>query len=137
MKYEKLDAASIAARLGEMSGWTAGRDGAAIEKHYVFRDFRQAFGFMAECALAAEKPDWTLSREGKAIERNFKFGDFNEAWGFMNRVALNAEKHDHHPEWFNVYKKVDVMLTTHSAGGVTELDFKLAVLMDLAAARNG
>jgi 4a-hydroxytetrahydrobiopterin dehydratase len=100
MKYEKLDAASIAARLGEMSGWTAGRDGAAIEKHYVFRDFRQAFGFMAECALAAEKLD-------------------------------------HHPEWFNVYKKVDVMLTTHSAGGVTELDFKLAVLMDLAAARNG
>lgn len=100
MKYEKLDVASIAGRLGEMQGWAVGRDGAAIEKHYVFRDFRQAFGFMAECALAAEKLD-------------------------------------HHPEWFNVYKKVDVTLTTHSAGGVTELDFKLAVLMDLAAARNG
>ncbi|MFL0690824.1 MAG: 4a-hydroxytetrahydrobiopterin dehydratase [Agrobacterium tumefaciens] len=100
MKYEKLDAASIAARLGEVNGWALARDGAAIEKHFVFRDFRQAFGFMTECALAAEKLD-------------------------------------HHPEWFNVYKKVDVALTTHSAGGVTELDFKLAVLMDLAASRTG
>ena len=100
MKYEKLDTTSIAARLEELHGWALGRDGVAIEKHFVFRDFRQAFGFMAECALAAEKLD-------------------------------------HHPEWFNVYKKVDVTLTTHSAGGVTELDFKLAVLMDLAAARNG
>jgi 4a-hydroxytetrahydrobiopterin dehydratase len=100
MKYEKLDAASIAARLGEVHGWTLGRDGAAIVKHFVFRDFRQAFGFMTVCALAAEKLD-------------------------------------HHPEWFNVYKKVDVTLTTHSAGGVTELDFKLAVLMDLAASRTG
>ncbi len=54
----------------------------------------------------------------------------------MTECALAAEKLDHHPEWFNVYKKVDVTLTTHSAGGVTELDFKLAVLMDLAAARN-
>lgn len=100
MKYVKLDAASIAARLGELEGWTLGRDGAAIEKHFVFRDFRQAFGFMTECALAAEKLD-------------------------------------HHPEWFNVYRKVDVTLTTHAAGGVTELDFRLAVLMDLAAARTG
>ncbi|MGL4196724.1 MAG: 4a-hydroxytetrahydrobiopterin dehydratase [Allorhizobium sp.] len=100
MKYEKLDAASMAARLDELHGWKAGRNGEAIEKQFVFRDFRQAFGFMTECALAAEKLD-------------------------------------HHPEWFNVYKKVDVTLTTHSAGGVTELDFKLAVLMDLAAARNG
>lgn len=100
MKYEKLDASSIAARLEELHGWTLGRDGAAIEKHFVFRDFRQAFGFMAESALAAEKLD-------------------------------------HHPEWFNVYRKVDVTLTTHSAGGVTELDFKLAVLMDLAASRTG
>jgi 4a-hydroxytetrahydrobiopterin dehydratase len=97
MKYEKLDAASMAARLDELQGWKAVRDGRAIEKQFVFRDFRQAFGFMTECALAAEKLD-------------------------------------HHPEWSNVYKKVDVTLTTHSAGGVTELDFKLAVLMDLAAA---
>lgn len=100
MKYEKLDAASIAARLGELKDWTIARNGTAIEKHFVFRDFRQAFGFMTECALAAEKLD-------------------------------------HHPEWFNVYKKVDVTLTTHSADGVTELDFKLAVLMELAAARTG
>ena len=87
--------------------------------------------------LLADHPRWSLARDGKAITRNFQFKDFSEAWGFMSRVALLAEVQDHHPEWFNVYKKVDVTLTTHSAGGVTELDFKLAVLMDLAAARNG
>ncbi|WFL78008.1 4a-hydroxytetrahydrobiopterin dehydratase [Altererythrobacter arenosus] len=73
-------------------------------------------------ALLAANPDWTLSRDGKAIERTFKFGDFNEAWGFMNRVALIAEKHDHHPEWFNVYNRVEITLTTHDADGLSQRD---------------
>ncbi|MEP3050218.1 MAG: 4a-hydroxytetrahydrobiopterin dehydratase [Erythrobacter sp.] len=70
-----------------------------------------------ECdQLLAAHPDWSLAREGKAIFRKFEFGDFNQAWGFMNRVALIAESRDHHPEWFNVYNRVEITLTTHDAG---------------------
>jgi 4a-hydroxytetrahydrobiopterin dehydratase len=65
-----------------------------------------------------------------AIAKKFVFKDFNEAFGFMSRAALIAEKMDHHPEWFNVYKTVEVTLSTHDAGGVTELDIKLAAAMD-------
>jgi 4a-hydroxytetrahydrobiopterin dehydratase len=65
-----------------------------------------------------------------AISKKFVFADFNEAFGFMARAALMAEKLDHHPEWFNIYKTVDVTLSTHDAGGVTELDIKLAEAMD-------
>jgi 4a-hydroxytetrahydrobiopterin dehydratase len=65
-----------------------------------------------------------------AITKKFLFADFNEAFGFMTRVALSAEKLDHHPEWSNVYKTVDVTLSTHDAGGLTELDVKLAEAMD-------
>jgi 4a-hydroxytetrahydrobiopterin dehydratase len=68
-----------------------------------------------------------------AITRKFVFKDFNEAFGFMARAALVAEKLDHHPEWSNVYKTVDVTLSTHDAGGVTELDIKLAEVMDKLA----
>jgi len=68
-----------------------------------------------------------------AITRKFVFRDFNEAFGFMARSALVAEKLDHHPEWSNVYKTVDVTLSTHDAGGLTELDVKLAELMDKLA----
>jgi 4a-hydroxytetrahydrobiopterin dehydratase len=68
-----------------------------------------------------------------AITKSFKFKSFNEAFGFMSRVALAAEKMDHHPEWSNVYNKIDVVLATHDAGGVTELDVKLAAKMDLFA----
>ncbi len=71
---------------------------------------------------------WTLD-EGKLF-RAFKFANFVEAIGFMTRAAIEAEKMDHHPEWFNVYSKVNVHLTTHSAGGITELDFALAKIMD-------
>ena len=67
------------------------------------------------------------------ITKVFRFADFNEAWGFMSRVALHADKHDHHPEWFNVYNRVDVTLTTHDAGGVTEKDVKLAEFMQSIA----
>jgi len=65
-----------------------------------------------------------------AIAKTFKFKTFNEAFGFMSRVALVAEKMDHHPEWFNVYNKVDVTLSTHDAGGVTKKDIALAEAMD-------
>jgi 4a-hydroxytetrahydrobiopterin dehydratase len=68
-----------------------------------------------------------------AISRSFTFRNFNEAFGFMTRVALVAEKMDHHPEWFNVYKTVDVTLSTHDAGGLTELDIRLAAAMDRIA----
>ena len=76
---------------------------------------------------------WAAVSEKDAIGKTFKFADFNAAFGFMTRVALKADKLDHHPEWFNVYNRVDVVLTTHDAKGVTELDVKLASFMDEAA----
>ena len=68
-----------------------------------------------------------------AIRRDFKFKTFNEAFGFMARVALKAEAMDHHPEWFNVYNKVDITLSTHDCGGLSERDVKLAQFIDKAA----
>lgn len=85
--------------------------------------------------LAAVK-GWTLAEDGKSISKTFKFGSFVEAFGFMAQSALSAEKLNHHPEWFNVYSRVDVTLNTHDAGGLTELDFKLAKAMDKAAGLN-
>jgi 4a-hydroxytetrahydrobiopterin dehydratase len=76
---------------------------------------------------------WSEVSGRDAIARKFVFKDFNEAFGFMARAALVAEKMDHHPEWFNVYKTVDVTLSTHDAGGVTDLDVKLAAEMDRLA----
>jgi 4a-hydroxytetrahydrobiopterin dehydratase len=73
---------------------------------------------------------WSEAPGRDAITRKFVFKDFNAAFGFMTRAALIAEKMDHHPEWFNVYKTVDVTLSTHDAGGVTELDIKLAEAMN-------
>lgn len=73
---------------------------------------------------------WSLAADGLSIGRTFTFSDFNEAFGFMARAALAAEKMDHHPEWSNVYKRVEVRLTTHSASGVTALDLDLAKLMN-------
>jgi 4a-hydroxytetrahydrobiopterin dehydratase len=77
-------------------------------------------------ALVAENPNWTLREDGKAIVRSFKFKDFNQAFGFMTRVALYADKHDHHPEWFNVYNRVEMTLTTHDADGLSERDAAMA-----------
>jgi len=76
---------------------------------------------------------WSDVAGRDAITRKFVFKDFNQAFGFMTRAALVAEKMDHHPEWFNVYKTVEVTLSTHDAGGVTELDAKLAAEMDKLA----
>ncbi|HEY8949562.1 MAG TPA: 4a-hydroxytetrahydrobiopterin dehydratase [Rhizomicrobium sp.] len=73
---------------------------------------------------------WKESKGGEAIAKNFKFKDFNEAFGFMTRVALLADKMDHHPEWFNVYNKVEVTLSTHDAGGVTQNDIDMAKAMN-------
>lgn len=83
--------------------------------------------------LLSDHPEWEEAREGKAITRTFQFGDFSEAWGFMSRVALLADSHDHHPEWFNVYAKVEITLTTHDAGangGLSLRDVKLARAID-------
>ena len=76
---------------------------------------------------------WQDAQGRDAIQKTFRFKDFNLAFGFMARVALTAEKMDHHPEWFNVYNRVEVTLATHDAGGVTALDIDLARFMDQAA----
>ena len=78
----------------------------------------------------AELTNWTEARDGKAIERKLSFSDFNEAWGFMSRVALIAENRDHHPEWSNVYNRVEITLTTHDAGGVSQRDVVMARQID-------
>ncbi|QZP07972.1 4a-hydroxytetrahydrobiopterin dehydratase [Caenibius sp. WL] len=80
-------------------------------------------------ALAA-LPEWSLRADGLAIERTFLFKDFSQAFGFMTRAALLAEVQDHHPEWFNVYNRVQVTLTTHDAGGLSQRDVKMATAMD-------
>jgi len=78
---------------------------------------------------------WSEVKDRDAISKKFIFADFNEAFGFMTRAALVAEKMDHHPEWFNVYKNVEVTLSTHDAGGLTESDVTLAEAMDKIAGR--
>ena len=84
-------------------------------------------------AALAQLTGWSAAEGRDAITKTFKFADFNAAFGWMTRVALAAEKLDHHPEWFNVYSRVEVLLATHDADGVTELDVKLAKIMDAAA----
>ncbi len=76
---------------------------------------------------------WAKVDGRDAIAKTFTFKDFNEAWGFMSRCALAAEQINHHPEWFNVYKTVEVTLSTHDVGGLSELDIKLAKTMDQLA----
>ena len=87
----------------------------------------------AEChALLDDCPQWTLRADGLALTRELKFADFNEAFGFMTRVARYADKADHHPEWFNVYNKVAITLTTHDAGGLSARDAAMARWIDAA-----
>lgn len=78
-------------------------------------------------------PRWTLRTDGRAISRTFAFKDFNAAFGFMTRVALAAERQGHHPDWSNVYSRVDITLTTHEAGGLTMRDVTLAQVIDKIA----
>ena len=85
-------------------------------------------------AALARLSQWSLRGDGLAIERTFRFGDFGEAFAFMARVALAAEKADHHPEWSNVWNRVDVTLTTHDAGGLSARDVALAEIIDAYAA---
>lgn len=89
-------------------------------------------GQARQAALARLK-GWSEASGRDGITKKFVFADFNQAFGFMTRAALMAEKLDHHPEWFNVYKTVDVTLSTHDAGGLTERDIKLAEAMDMFA----
>jgi 4a-hydroxytetrahydrobiopterin dehydratase len=93
----------------------------------------------AEALKSALKglPGWSEVTGREAITRTFTFKDFNEAFGFMTRAALVAEKQDHHPEWRNVYKTVEVVLATHDAGGVTALDIELATAMNAIAGQLG
>jgi 4a-hydroxytetrahydrobiopterin dehydratase len=85
-----------------------------------------------EAALEA-LPGWRYDPQARSIRRQFVFRDFSEAFAFMTRVAMAAEKMDHHPDWSNGWNKVDVALSTHSAGGVTALDLALARICDSAA----
>lgn len=81
-------------------------------------------------AFLRESPHWALAREGKALHRRIVFADFAEALGAMVRIGVLAEKADHHPEWFNVYSRLDIWLTTHDAGGLTARDTALARAID-------
>ena len=80
----------------------------------------------------AQLSGWSAAEGRDAIVKTYRFEDFNAAFGWMTRIALAAEKLDHHPEWFNVYNRVEVLLATHDADGVTELDVTLARIMDAA-----
>ena len=88
-------------------------------------------------AAVQQLSGWKAAEGRDAIEKTYKFDDFGQAFGWMSRIALAAEKLDHHPEWFNVYSRVEVLLATHDAGGVTDLDVQLARLMDKAAGDRG
>lgn len=91
------------------------------------------FDLGAVQAHLATLPGWRLDAEGAALRRDFRFADFIEAFAFMTRLALYAEQQNHHPEWFNVYNRVEVTLTTHDAGGITQRDIDMARFANQAA----
>lgn len=91
----------------------------------------------ARAAALASLPLWHMAEARDAIERRLVFRDFNQAFAFMTRVALVAEQMDHHPEWFNVYKTVDILLSTHDADGLSDLDIAMARKIDAFAAEVG
>lgn len=84
--------------------------------------------------LLSQLPGWSPHPSRDAIRKSFTFADFSAAWGFMTRVALEAERMNHHPEWSNVWHRVDIVLTTHDAGGLSMLDVRLASHIDRFAA---
>lgn len=81
-------------------------------------------------AALAELNGWSYDAEARGIRRTFRFADFAEAFAFMSRIAILAEKADHHPEWFNVYNRVEILLTTHDANGLSERDISLATAIN-------
>jgi 4a-hydroxytetrahydrobiopterin dehydratase len=81
-------------------------------------------------SLATDLPDWKMGKDGDSIQRAWSFADFSAAWAFMSRVALLAEKHDHHPDWHNVWTKVQITLSTHDAGGLSMRDVTMAKAID-------
>jgi 4a-hydroxytetrahydrobiopterin dehydratase len=87
----------------------------------------------ALASLLAQLHGWQANKDATAIHRSFKFADFNEAFGFMTRVAIKAQEMDHHPEWSNVYSKVEITLTTHETKGLTSRDAALARFIDSIA----
>jgi 4a-hydroxytetrahydrobiopterin dehydratase len=91
---------------------------------------------LSDVAAGLSGAGWVVSREGKAITKTFQFSNFRQAMAFMLQSAFEAEVTDHHPEWFNVYNRVDVTLTTHDAGGVTERDLVLARAMEKIGAES-
>ena len=91
----------------------------------------------ARSAFFADHPDWREAEGRDAATRSLRFPSFADAFAFMTRVAIEADKADHHPEWSNVYDRVEITLTTHDAGGLTERDAKLAGVIDGAASRWG
>lgn len=97
----------------------------------AFRLFSSLLSTSEYSVAKSALPTWTFA-ENKSVRKLFTFKDFKEAWEFMELVAKVAEQHDHHPEWSNVYNRVDVTLTTHSAGGLTSNDVWLAKFMDKA-----
>lgn len=97
----------------------------------------QPLGTDARLNLLATVPEWRLDPVRDAIHRRFSFADFGAAFGFMTQLALYAEKHNHHPEWSNVYDKVDITLTTHDAGGLTRNDIVFAQQADRLYAAGG
>jgi 4a-hydroxytetrahydrobiopterin dehydratase len=88
----------------------------------------------ARDAAMQQLPQWAYDADAKGIRRNLRFADFAEAFGFMTRVAILAEKADHHPEWFNVYNRVEILLTTHDADGLSQRDVDLASNIDAITA---
>jgi 4a-hydroxytetrahydrobiopterin dehydratase len=109
------------------------------EQAFIEREATMAERLSAEARNTALRglAGWAEVPGRDAIARTFTFKDFNEAFGFMSRVALEAEKRDHHPEWRNVYKTVEVVLSTHDAGGVTVRDIELAKAMNALAGQFG
>lgn len=91
----------------------------------------------ARAAALRELSEWSEVDGRDAIQRTFTFENFNQAFGFMSRAALLAERMDHHPEWFNVWSKVEVTLSTHDAGGLSQLDVRMAKAMDTFARQIG
>ncbi|CAK7294171.1 pterin-4-alpha-carbinolamine dehydratase 2 isoform X1 [Vulpes vulpes] len=117
----RLVVATLRGRGASLSATAADARGLTKEeRNQVIRDLKAA--------------GWSELHERDAIYKEFSFKNFNQAFGFMSRVALQAEKMNHHPEWFNVYNKVQITLTSHDCGGLTKRDVKLATFIDKAAA---